>query len=85
MADQNESRMNDSMPGSQPERVGNAIAWAWGRGFIIGAMLIVLIYESLIVLLVPDRWQIEFMPLCIIPVHGLALYINYRRKNAVDK
>ena len=82
MTDENEQFGSDSGSNPFPSRVDNPFAWAWGRSFLAGAILISIVYESLVVWLASDKWRIVLMPLSIIPIYGLAHWINARRRRA---
>ena len=58
--------------------VRNPIAWAWGRQFLVGAILIIVFYEGAVVGLAPDTWRMVLMPWCMVPVYGWAHWINAR-------
>lgn len=69
----------DRVPKESPYLLRNSIAWAWGRGFLVGAILIIIFYQGIVVWLASDKWRIVLMSFCMVPVYGWAHWIGARK------
>lgn len=82
MSAENEPRGAEPVPDPLPMGDYSPVAWVWGRSFLIGAVLFLVVFESLVVWLVPDAWCIVVEPLAVVPVFGFAQRMNARRRRA---
>ncbi|MBK3573724.1 hypothetical protein JHN63_07815 [Streptomyces sp. MBT65] len=70
-----ESRSADGGPASQPSEF-NAIAWAWSPRFLVVALVVLVIWVTLVTWLVPEGIRLIFYPVGVVIVYGIAHWFN---------
>ncbi|POX46632.1 hypothetical protein C3489_31550 [Streptomyces sp. Ru71] len=56
----------------------NAFARAWGPKFLISALVVLVVYMTLVTWLAPEAWRFPLYPVGMIPVYLLARWFAPR-------
>lgn len=72
----NGSDSKDPRKGVHVKSEYNVFARAWGPSFLWAALLLLVVYSTIVTLVIPDGWRIFFYPSVMFLLYGLARWFS---------